>query len=191
MNWFSWLSKTTLDPTLVYRYGLTFVHNEVEEDDIAWFDHEFLQSMGISVAKHRLEILKLTKKEAPKTFPNSMTKSLVRAIKRSKSSVCEFVRRNLVCPVREENPGLALVPFGSQSSSKWRMTGLIKWMKTRELEAKRTGNVSRVLTNGSLRSTGFDHLDVDYWSSSSFSSTAVEDHQIIKWDTMFQGLKPT
>ncbi|GMP34592.1 hypothetical protein CsSME_00007398 [Camellia sinensis var. sinensis] len=48
MDWFSWLSKTGLEPSLVYEYGLSFSHNELEEDDIAYFNHEFLQSMGIS-----------------------------------------------------------------------------------------------------------------------------------------------
>ncbi|KAK6156561.1 hypothetical protein DH2020_010809 [Rehmannia glutinosa] len=63
MDWYSWLSKTNLDPTLIYEYGLAFVRNELQHDDLAYFDHEFLQSIGISVAKHRLEILKLARKE--------------------------------------------------------------------------------------------------------------------------------
>ncbi|KAK8296521.1 hypothetical protein V6Z11_D05G127600 [Gossypium hirsutum] len=62
MDWFSWLSKTGLEPSLVYEYGLSFSHNELEEEDIVYLDHEFLQSMGISIAKHRLEILKLAGK---------------------------------------------------------------------------------------------------------------------------------
>ncbi|KAI5320751.1 hypothetical protein L3X38_040459 [Prunus dulcis] len=63
MDWFSWLSKTGLDPSLIYEYGLAFSRNELQFEDVSYFDHEFLQSMGISVAKHRLEILKLAKKE--------------------------------------------------------------------------------------------------------------------------------
>lgn len=63
MDWYSWLSKTNLDPTLVYDYNLTFVRNELQHEDLACFNHEFLQSIGISVAKHRLEILKLARKE--------------------------------------------------------------------------------------------------------------------------------
>ena len=43
MDWFSWLSKTSLD-----EYGLAFAHNELEEEDIVYFNHEFLQSMAIS-----------------------------------------------------------------------------------------------------------------------------------------------
>ncbi|ESW27091.1 hypothetical protein PHAVU_003G172900 [Phaseolus vulgaris] len=63
MDWFSWLSRTTLEPSLIYDYGLTFARNELQLEDACYFNHEFLQSMGISIAKHRLEILKLVKKE--------------------------------------------------------------------------------------------------------------------------------
>ncbi|KAI3443920.1 hypothetical protein Pfo_000585 [Paulownia fortunei] len=63
MDWYSWLSKTNLDPTLVYEYGLVFVRNELQEEDLTYFNHEFLQSIGISLAKHRLEILKLARKD--------------------------------------------------------------------------------------------------------------------------------
>ncbi|KAL5183476.1 hypothetical protein HKD37_17G047355 [Glycine soja] len=63
MDWFSWLSRTTLEPSLIYDYGLTFARNELQLEDACYFNHEFLQSMGISIAKHRLEILKLVKKQ--------------------------------------------------------------------------------------------------------------------------------
>ena len=63
MDWFAWLSKTNLEPPLIYNYGLTFARNELRLQDATHFNHEFLQSMGISVAKHRLEILQLAKKE--------------------------------------------------------------------------------------------------------------------------------
>ncbi|URE39255.1 hypothetical protein MUK42_11279 [Musa troglodytarum] len=61
MDWYSWLLQTNLDPGLVYQYSLLLSSNELEEDDVTHFDHEFLQSMGISIAKHRLEMLKLAK----------------------------------------------------------------------------------------------------------------------------------
>ncbi|KAK7304729.1 hypothetical protein VNO77_42616 [Canavalia gladiata] len=63
MDWFSWLSRTSLEPSLIYEYGLAFARNELQLEDAIYFNHEFLQSMGISIAKHRLEILKLAKKE--------------------------------------------------------------------------------------------------------------------------------
>ncbi|KAK7265168.1 hypothetical protein RJT34_32784 [Clitoria ternatea] len=86
MDWFSWLSRTSLEPSLIYDYGLTFARNELQLEDASYFNHEFLQSMGISIAKHRLEILKLVKRQqessvaAPPKNPGS--KNLSGVIKR-------------------------------------------------------------------------------------------------------------
>ncbi|CAA7013269.1 unnamed protein product [Microthlaspi erraticum] len=63
MDWFSWLSKTDLDPTLSYEYGLIFAQKKLRSEDIALFNHKFLRRLGITVAKHRLEILKLSERE--------------------------------------------------------------------------------------------------------------------------------
>ncbi|CAA2963772.1 Hypothetical predicted protein [Olea europaea subsp. europaea] len=63
MDWYSWLSKTNLHPTFVYEYGLVFTQNQLQQEDLPYFNHEFLQSIGICIAKHRLEILKLARKE--------------------------------------------------------------------------------------------------------------------------------
>ncbi|CAI9100923.1 OLC1v1038115C1 [Oldenlandia corymbosa var. corymbosa] len=63
MDWYSWLSKCNLEPSISYEYGLAFTRNELEKDDLVYFNHEFLKSLGINVAKHRLEILKLVRKE--------------------------------------------------------------------------------------------------------------------------------
>ncbi|CAL5070352.1 unnamed protein product [Urochloa decumbens] len=59
MDWHAWLSGARLEAALVYEYALVLARNELEADDVAFFDHDLLHSMGISVAKHRLEILKL------------------------------------------------------------------------------------------------------------------------------------
>ena len=64
MDWYAWLSRTGLAPSLTYEYGRLFSRNELEPGDAAHFDHDLLKSMGIAVAKHRLEILKLAKKQA-------------------------------------------------------------------------------------------------------------------------------
>lgn len=82
MDWYTWLYKTNLDPSIIYEYGLIFTRNELQEEDICHFNHEFLQSMGILVAKHRLEIIKLGRKEA-ETKPNGITR-LVSAINKTK-----------------------------------------------------------------------------------------------------------
>ncbi|KAF8032576.1 hypothetical protein BT93_D1477 [Corymbia citriodora subsp. variegata] len=108
MDWFSWLSKTGLDPSLVYEYGLAFANNELEEEDISYFDHEFLQSMGISIAKHRLEILKLARKEkgsSSKFSPRPISRFLL-AIKRTKKYLTKYVRTW----VHREKSALVVVP---------------------------------------------------------------------------------
>ncbi|XBI95856.1 hypothetical protein VPH35_032231 [Triticum aestivum] len=61
MEWHAWLSSARLDPALVHEYALVLARNELDAADAAYFDHDFLRSMGIDVAKHRLEILKLAR----------------------------------------------------------------------------------------------------------------------------------
>ncbi|EEF30934.1 conserved hypothetical protein [Ricinus communis] len=85
MDWFSWLSRSSLEPSLIYEYGLAFARNELQAEDLTYFNHEFLQSMGISVAKHRLEILKLARKEAG-AGTTSLCK-LKNAINKTKKSI--------------------------------------------------------------------------------------------------------
>uniref|UniRef100_A0A0D9WSK4 SAM domain-containing protein n=1 Tax=Leersia perrieri TaxID=77586 RepID=A0A0D9WSK4_9ORYZ len=63
MDWYAWLAKTGLAPAVAYEYGLLFNENELERSDAALFDHDLLKSMGISLAKHRLQILSLAKKD--------------------------------------------------------------------------------------------------------------------------------
>jgi len=195
MDWFSWLSKTGLEPSLVYEYGLTFAHNELEEDDMSYFNHEFLQSMGISIAKHRLEILKLARKEKGKG-PRAVAK-LVVAIKRTKRNLANYVRT--LMQKEESSSALVVVPPPRPSlGTRWR----IATMK-RSKKLVGTKQEPLFLTNGSPTVVpappvldGFsspvvyhfhkDKMDGDddgdgYWSA------AVEE---IKWDTMFQDLKP-
>ncbi|XP_073278685.1 uncharacterized protein [Primulina huaijiensis] len=83
MDWRSWLSKSSLEPTLVYEYALNFTRNELQEDDLAYFNHEFLQSIGINVAKHRLEIIKLALKEL-RGKPNGISR-IILAMKNAKN----------------------------------------------------------------------------------------------------------
>ncbi|KAG6469394.1 uncharacterized protein LOC122034150 [Zingiber officinale] len=106
MDWYWWLSKSTLDPLLVYDYSLLFTANELEEDDIKHFNHEFLQSMGVSIAKHRLEILKVANKSDSKT-----KYSLFAAITRTKIYITEHVQSLLKrddsrIPVVPRNPSM-------------------------------------------------------------------------------------
>ncbi|KAG6780353.1 hypothetical protein POTOM_013207 [Populus tomentosa] len=141
MDWFSWLSKTGLEPSLVYEYGLAFAHNELEEEDIAYFNHEFLQSMGVSIAKHRLEILKLARKEKGASS-RAMARVLV-AIKRTKRSLAKYVRTW----VHREESALVLVP-GPVYGNRWRGAMLKRNKKLMMAKQSRL-----LLTNGSFSNT--------------------------------------
>lgn len=210
MDWFTWLSKAGLEPSLVYEYGLVLAHNELEEEDIAYFNHEFLQSMGICIAKHRLEILKLSKKEKRSIrHPNPMSK-LVIAIKRTKRNLSKYIRTWV--HREDSSSALAIVPRRSSynSSSRWKNSMLKRNKKKLMITAKDTGN-RLLLTNGSPnpspsrtiflpsipRIESFstspmvydlktdEKVDADY---DDYWSSALEE---IRWDTMFQNLKPT
>ncbi|XP_031484474.1 uncharacterized protein LOC116253679 [Nymphaea colorata] len=188
MDWFGWLSKTGLEPSLVYEYGLTFARNELEEDDIAYFSHDFLQSMGITVAKHRLEILKLAKKERGGR-PQPLSR-LLAAIRRSQRYVFNRLHDWLVT---RESSSLAIVPKSNRNRS---------W-KVRKARRLMSANSSRLLlTNGSTngRSTAVVRpatpggsplafsFKNDYADGGSVSPYAKEE---IHWSSMFQDLKPT
>ncbi|KAI5660451.1 hypothetical protein M9H77_29244 [Catharanthus roseus] len=203
MDWFSWLSKTGLDPSLVYEYGLAFAQNELEEEDIAYFNHEFLQSMGISIAKHRLEILKLAKKEKGGAIITHPISRLIIAIKKTKKNLSKYVRIWVLR--RREESALALVPSHSyNSSSRWK-NAMIKRNKKLMISKQNSYSNRLLLTNGSPMvipsariesfsspimvyddlKTSDQKLEDDY---DEYWSTAFEE---IRWDSMFQNLKPT
>ncbi|KAL6996660.1 hypothetical protein U1Q18_006789 [Sarracenia purpurea var. burkii] len=196
MDWFSWLSKTGLEPSLVYEYGLSFSHNELEEDDIAYFNHEFLQSMGISIAKHRLEILKLARREREGNPRDPMSRLIV-AMKRTKRCLAKYVRTWV--RRREDSAALVLVPRRS-CSSRWK--GAVLKRNKRVTTVPKEGRL--LLTNGSpmvvsgARVNSFSSPVVRYLCSGGekgdgddgdpYWSAGVEE---IRWDAMFQDLKPT
>ncbi|KAF8103387.1 hypothetical protein N665_0188s0324 [Sinapis alba] len=175
MDWYSWLSRTNLENSLVYEYSLSLSHNELEYEDIAYFNHEFLQSMGISIAKHRLEILKLARLHSK---PSRSIYRVLIAIRKTGECFSEYVRRAWM---RRE---------GSSSQVKGR------WSKSNGNGS--CGGSSReerlLLTNGThpcrlysfSSSTGFDH-----YSLNDCGKNLQEEEVIIKWDSLFQNLKPT
>ncbi|KAL8042950.1 hypothetical protein ABFX02_09G086400 [Erythranthe guttata] len=212
MDWFSWLSKTELDPTLVYEYGLTFAQNELERDDVVYFNHEFLQSMGIFIAKHRLEILKLAAKEkkGAAAIPphHHMSRILVAAVARTKRCFSKYVQP-LLRSRRREEPSSALavvVPHRNSIVKRSKRFAVAnEKQRRRQPPLLLTNGSPRMLFHGGSRINSFssplsrdqleerdggdgdrkmdDGGDADeYWSS------AVEE---IRWDTMFQNLKPT
>ncbi|XP_050232313.1 uncharacterized protein LOC126681006 [Mercurialis annua] len=186
MDWFSWLSKTALEPTLVYEYSLLFSQNELEEEDISYFNHEFLQSMGISVAKHRLEILK----QARKQKKSSTIARIAVAIKRSLS---KYVR-DWVHP--QENAIVVVRKPSGYYASRWRGEMLKRKKKLMIMGKKNSysnSNNRLLISNESFlnpvvcdvsykeEKIECDDHDDGYWD------TGVEE---IRWDTMFQNLKP-
>lgn len=104
-DWYSWLSKTGLDQSLIYEYGLAFSRNQLQKDDLTYLNHEFLQSMGITVAKHRLEILKLANKVAggskgninigSSNNNNSLSSKFIGAVNKTKKCLNKFVINKL------------------------------------------------------------------------------------------------
>ncbi|QCE02136.1 uncharacterized protein LOC114166197 [Vigna unguiculata] len=203
MDWFSWLSKTSLEPTLVYEYGLTFAHNELEEEDMIYFNHEFLMSMGISIAKHRLEILKLARKVKGKRAPPRPVARLMVAIKRTKRCLANYFRTFISC--EEESSALVVVPSSRTRpyGTRWKSHVMKRNNKNKKLMVAKQERL--LLTNGSpntLLHHGLDAFtspmvyhfnkeekmeDDDDDHGGYWSSAAAEE---IRWDTMFQDLKP-
>ncbi|KAL4584584.1 hypothetical protein LXL04_009188 [Taraxacum kok-saghyz] len=212
IDWFSWLSKSGLDPSLIYEYGMAFSRNELEEDDITYFNHEFLQSMGISIAKHRLEILKLARKQkgARGGSHSHPLSKLIIAIKKTKRTLAKYIQ-TLVC----RNDESALVLVRKSYGSRWKGTmlrrkkGLVtfnqattptllltnSYHKSDSVKIKSFASPLvydlRYESQGKIDGGGDGDVhekcdeedDGGYWSGGGV--------QEIKWDTMFQNLKPT
>ncbi|KAF3525598.1 hypothetical protein F2Q69_00049884 [Brassica cretica] len=192
MDWFSWLSRTNLEDSLIYEYGLSFSHNELEFEDIAYFNHEFLQSMGISIAKHRLEILKLARrdKKASPLTARSISRVLI-AIRKTGKCFSEYVR----AWIRREESSRALVVV-PRSSGNGRWKGALMKRKKRSVTPSNgngggLGKEERLmLTNGTpCRFESFSSSTVLDYGLKEEKDCDVEEE--IKWDSMFQNLKPT
>ncbi|PKI32785.1 uncharacterized protein LOC116199584 [Punica granatum] len=201
MDWFSWLSKTGLDPSVVYEYGLSFTHNELEQEDICHFTHEFLQSMGISIAKHRLEIIKLARKENKEIMmkPPPISR-LLSAIKTTRSCLTKYMRAMSLC----EDSTLAIVPR-PRSYSSGRLRGAVL-RKHQKLGMAHNGKQRRLLlTNGSETPMAVSAPRLQSFSSPLVYAIGEEEKvgaesdrywsamgvEEMRWDSMFQDLKPT
>ncbi|KAF8103061.1 hypothetical protein N665_0188s0021 [Sinapis alba] len=194
MDWFSWLSRTNLEDSLIYEYGLSLSHNELEFEDIAYFNHEFLQSMGISIAKHRLEILKLArrdKKPSPLTA-RSISRVLI-AIRKTGKCFSEYVR----AWIRREESSRALVVAPRSSSGNGRWKGALMKRRNKRSVTPSNGNGGKeerlLLTNGTpCRLESFSSSAVfDCGLKEEKDCDVEEEEEKIKWDSMFQNLKPT
>lgn len=144
--WFSWLSKTTLDRPFVYEYALVFSRNELEEEDVMSFNHELLQSMGIFVAKHRLEILKLAQKEVQKSRPRRVPR-LVLAINKAKRSISKGLGKWAFPRDSAHGAGLDLTPFRARWTGALRKRNSSKEFNHEKVMAT---NGRRIMRSGPL-----------------------------------------
>ncbi|KAL4566878.1 hypothetical protein LXL04_031004 [Taraxacum kok-saghyz] len=204
MDWFSWLSKTHLQPPFIHEYAVAFSHNQLEEDDIAYFNHEFLQSMGISIAKHRLEILKLAKGSS-RSHPIA---KLLTAIKKTKRTLASYIQTW----VHRNDSAMVRVKRRSYSS-RWK-GAMAK--RSNKLVMKKQGSAALLITNGypypppavksgGARVNSFSSPVVDDGGGEKWENCFTDDEdggdcggywsgrsgEKIKWDAMFQNLKPT
>uniref|UniRef100_A0ACD5ZKC9 Uncharacterized protein n=1 Tax=Avena sativa TaxID=4498 RepID=A0ACD5ZKC9_AVESA len=99
MDWYEWLSRAGLGEDLAAEYALLFESNELGAADVRHLDHAFLATVGVAVAKHRLEILKLARKDkessaslALTVLPWRATRLLAAAAQRSARSVAACLR---------------------------------------------------------------------------------------------------
>jgi hypothetical protein len=97
MDWYEWLSRAGLGEDLAAEYALLFESNELDAADVRHLDHAFLATMGVAVAKHRLEILKLARKDSSASaaitvLPRRATRMLTVAAQRSARSVAGCLR---------------------------------------------------------------------------------------------------
>nr|XP_010927350.1 uncharacterized protein LOC105049417 [Elaeis guineensis] len=190
MDWYSWLSKSNLEHGLIYDYSLIFSHNELEEEDIIHFNHELLQSMGISIAKHRLEILRLAKKSKAKS-PWPVAR-LFAAIDKTKNCLARYIHSL----VHRDNSAIVVVPRPSYGGARWKGAMLKRSKRLLPLKQGRLmlveGGVEVAGRNSasySARSMAHNNWkrekggDGDgFWGGST---------KEIRWDSMFQDLKPT
>ncbi|KAF7152713.1 hypothetical protein RHSIM_Rhsim01G0050700 [Rhododendron simsii] len=144
--WFSWLSKTALDRPFVYEYALVFSRNELEEEDVPSFNHELLQSMGIFVAKHRLEILKLAQKEVEKSRPRRISR-LVLAINKAKRSITKSFGKWAFPRDSAQGAGLDLTPFRARWTGALRKQNSSKEFNHEKVMAT---NGRRIMRSGPL-----------------------------------------
>ncbi|KAL5216166.1 hypothetical protein ABZP36_007567 [Zizania latifolia] len=185
MDWYAWLSAARLDPVVVYEYALVFARNELEADDLAYFDHEFLHSMGVSVAKHRLEILKLARRRRRRA--SLLSPRLLAAVDR----VARYVR-SLVVVHREESSALVLVPSQQLQpdvdKTPKRTKSRPKSKKIAAAAAAATPKAPRsplLAIGAGCRAAATVHAVKDVEKGS-----AGGDDEMVRWDRLFQDLKP-
>ncbi|KAF0902879.1 hypothetical protein E2562_019171 [Oryza meyeriana var. granulata] len=224
MDWYAWLAKTGLAPALAYEYGRLFNQNELERGDAAHFDHDLLKSMGIAVAKHRLEILKLARKDsaaAPGEDSSSSSSSYARLVRKAGRCIARCARRlarrgggggggrgSSVTVVPRICSGDDAVRVGAVQTTRRRSVKKMVLMITDGATAARGGVGGRF--SGSQKASLMFHdcyeedddIDAaqqcgdggegdDEEGEERCSDGGADAGGEIKWDSMFQDLKPT
>lgn len=215
MDWYSWLTKTNLDPYLVHEYGRAFTHNELQRGDTNYFTHEFLQSMGVSVAKHRLEILKLARKNigtCPKTGFSKIMSAITntRFMLSKKLGKCVSFKHSVYTPTpmpdpnlfRPQWPGINLRKnMGFDENVEEKVKTKIKGVSSvsgpldRKVQEKLMVHSSPMDTRPRPNHSG--PLDVDYGPRLGIPYSMVhtagcrDDEMSSVWSLMFQNIKPT
>ncbi|XP_073129034.1 uncharacterized protein [Henckelia pumila] len=190
MDWFTWLSKTSLDPSHIFDYAEILTYNELEEDDMLYFNHEFLQSMGIAIAKHRLEIIKLARKEKGGRMIQYPMLWIMLAIKKTKN----YVSKKVEALTHRNDSSLSLVKVRN-NSLRWkvsmlqrnkrflRASGMEETRPTRERnESRKFGFGRKVLMIGYK---DHQHLTDDESSSSIRSPTSTTETKVNPWNSSF------
>lgn len=201
-DWCAWLARTGLAPALAHEYGRLFSRNELEPGDAAHFDHDLLKSMGIAVAKHRLEILKLAKEQAAASSGS-------RLARRATGCLSRCVRRLAGGGARRGAPSsvAAVVP---------RICSGDDAVQVGAVQRKSTGSAAKkmvlMITDGAAAVAGAGGLSGGGGARLSSAKASLMFHDDeecgteeeeeggagtgtgnddIKWDSMFQDLKPT
>uniref|UniRef100_A0ACD5V0U3 Uncharacterized protein n=1 Tax=Avena sativa TaxID=4498 RepID=A0ACD5V0U3_AVESA len=187
MDWHAWLSSARLEPALVHQYALLLTRNELEAGDAAYFDHEFLRCMGISVAKHRLEILKLARPRRHRFSSSSAAASLSRILA-AVDRVARYVRALVRRRGEESSAALVLVPcqqqpdgvdFGHAGLSSGCYKAPKRTRSNPKGAAAATARARR--PGGSFRGAATVHAMRDVESGG---------EQTVMWDRLFQDLNP-
>lgn len=195
-----------------------FTRNELEGDDVAYLDHEFLKSMGISIAKHRLEILKLAMKAKKKsrggvlggggsmttTTAQHMHKLLTTTLKRTKSCISKYMHI-LVHPNRRDSSSIVIARGdrrrGTEGALKRRDRKMVVVQQGRlmftnggvKVSSSCPSPLSRGATTplmvSSCHCKSGDQGDDDDDDDDGYRGS--NDGVTFKWDSMFKDLKPT
>ncbi|KMZ75765.1 hypothetical protein ZOSMA_10G00330 [Zostera marina] len=180
MDWYSWLRRASIDPLGASEYAVLFTQNELEEEDIVEFNHEFLQSMGISIAKHRLNILKLASKE--RKMKESMSSTIQTAISKVKHCLSRYVHQLLL---HHNRSAIVLVPSTSTTA-----IGKKTWggaMFKRKKKRLAIFQQERLLLTDGIRSSPSLFPEISTTQRWSIDRAKEE----FRWDSMFENLKPT